>query len=113
MLERAGRRLDELAEAAAAAAEAAAGAEAAAAGAAAAEEAEAAEALEVQAAAAAAAADEGSDADGDVEAPELGSVSRGTRKQRKAKARHAAVRAAIGLDDEYEYGALGEGVAVQ
>ena len=64
-------------------------------------------------AAAAAAADEGSDADGDVEAPELGSVSRGTRKQRKAKARHAAVRAAIGLDDEYEYGALGEGVAVQ
>ena len=112
MLERAGRRLDELAEAAAAAAEGAAGAEAAAAGAAATEEAEAAEALEVQAAAAAA-ADEGSDADGDVEAPELGSVSRGTRKQRKAKARHAAVRAAIGLDDEYEYGALGEGVAVQ
>ena len=48
MLERAGRRLDELAEAAAAAAEAAAGAEAAAAGAAAAEEAEAAEALGAQ-----------------------------------------------------------------
>ena len=49
-----------------------------------------------------AAADEGGDtdegSDADEGAPEAGAFSRGTRKQRKAKARSAAVRAAIGLD---------------
>ena len=108
VLERAGRRLDELAEAAAAAA---AEAEAKAEAAEATEEAEAAEA-QVQVQAGEAAADEDIDADEDeAPEPELGAVRRGTRKQRKAKARHAAVRAAIGLDDEYDV--LGEGVAAQ